>query len=226
MKHTSADTPVVSTCKSPTDGIVFAPATGGAGGGTPAVWSVYSTSGHYTLSNGDTTLTAINANGANTGAMADKQITAPAYLELSVDVLPLNNNVYFGVDDSSKFSWTVEAKYSEAVYGGRYGYIYSNGVSKVASLPKVLQAGDVIMMAFDPATAGIWFGLNGVWFSNTPPQTPSQSSTFAISGAAFYPVAGLQNGTSSGPNGVATLKTVTADLSYPAPAGFKPLGEI
>lgn len=75
----------------------------------------------------------------------------------------------------------------------------------------------VLMFVFDPATAGLWVGKDGVWSHDPVSGAASWSSA---PGAAFYPVI---EGRASQEGG--TLRSLASQFSYPAPAGTLPLAE-
>ena len=78
--------------------------------------------------------------------------------------------------------------------------------------------GDVLMFVFDPATAAIWIGKNGIWHAD--PLTAAPVFTGVIS-PAFYPYI---HGRNAGDGG--TLRSLPSQFAYPVPQGCRALGYI
>lgn len=99
------------------------------------------------------------------------------------------------------------------------GTLWSSSTSIVAQrradLP-LYGAGDIVMFVFDPATASLWIGKNGVWHDDPVNSAPTWS---AGDSPAFYPVIQGRN-----PGDGGTLRSLPAQFSYPVPSGVQPLG--
>lgn len=77
-------------------------------------------------------------------------------------------------------------------------------------------AGDVVMFVFDPATASLWIGLNGVWRDDPV----SGDATWSAGGStAFYP---FIQGRDTGDGG--TLHSQPSQFAYSIPPGVQALG--
>ena len=95
--------------------------------------------------------------------------------------------------------------------------IYKNG-STVATGLTTAGNNDIIMMAFDPTTGKIWFGVNGVWHNSGNPAAGTNASYTWTGGTGPYFVAvGEENG------GTATINFGQRPFTYTLPAGFKSL---
>jgi hypothetical protein len=79
-------------------------------------------------------------------------------------------------------------------------------------------AGDVLMFVFDPASASLWIGKNGVWRDD--PVIGSQTWTSG-GPSPFYPQI---QGRDPGDGG--TLRSLANQFSYPVPSGVEPLGAV
>ena len=77
-------------------------------------------------------------------------------------------------------------------------------------------AGDVVMFVFDPASASLWVGVNGVWRDDPGSDPPTWS---AGGSSAFYPQI---QGRDAGDGG--TLRSLPEAFSYPVPSGVRALG--
>lgn len=88
-------------------------------------------------------------------------------------------------------------------------------VQRLTGLPSY-GAGDVVMFVFDPGTASLWVGRNGVWHTDPASSAPTWS---AANSPAFYPQIQGRN-----PGDGGTLRSLPAQLSYPVPPGAQALG--
>lgn len=77
-------------------------------------------------------------------------------------------------------------------------------------------AGDVVMFVFDPASAELWVGLNGIWRDD--PVSGAPTWTAAPSAAWFPQIQGRDLGDGG------TLRSLPSQFSYPVPPGAQALG--
>ncbi|MDR5653900.1 hypothetical protein [Ruixingdingia sedimenti] len=77
-------------------------------------------------------------------------------------------------------------------------------------------AGDVVMFLFDPASAELWVGLNGIWRDD--PVSGAPTWTAAPSAAWFPQIQGRDPGDGG------TLRSLPSQFSYPVPPGAQALG--
>ncbi len=77
-------------------------------------------------------------------------------------------------------------------------------------------AGNVVMFAFDPGTASLWIGVNGVWRDDPVSGAPTWTATPR---AAWYPHIQGRN-----PGDGGRLRSLPAQFSYPVPPGAQALG--
>jgi hypothetical protein len=96
------------------------------------------------------------------------------------------------------------------------GDVWGNTSSRLGS-HTAYGAGDIVMLAFDPASGGLWIGVNGAWQSN--PATDPGTETSDAAGGDFRPV--LQ-GREPGEGG--TLRSLPGQFSYPVPGNCIALG--
>lgn len=183
----------------------------------------------YTLSNANQT--AINTSG---GANYLRWVPATRA------VLPLDGRRYwevacaqggaaifdgfFGLIAATQlFEWN--AGIAPAVRGsiGRRGTggLWSNTTTtlqqRITGLP-TYGAGDILMLAFDPALSQIWLGKNGIW--HTDPVSGAPVFTAPLS-PAFYPYI---HGRNIGDGG--TLRSLPSQFSYPIPQTCRALGQL
>ena len=88
-------------------------------------------------------------------------------------------------------------------------------VQRLTGLPSY-GAGDVVMFVFDPGTASLWVGVNGIWHDDPVSGAPTWS---AAPSAAFYPQIQGRN-----PGDGGTLRALPSQFSYPVPPGAQALG--
>ena len=106
--------------------------------------------------------------------------------------------------------------------GGSLGYagagtIWGNGTTSQRTGLETYGAGDVVMLAFTPATGAFWVGVNGVW--DRDPETETASATSHTPGAEFRISA---QGRNVGDAGI--LRSFVSQFSYSIPDGFIPIG--
>ena len=80
-------------------------------------------------------------------------------------------------------------------------------------------ANDVLMMCFDPSTAKIWTGVNGVW--DDDPDTDGPTYTGPVASAEFYICLQGRNANQGG-----RLVSLSNEMTYTLPTGATPLGLI
>ncbi|PQO23070.1 hypothetical protein C2I36_09835 [Rhodobacteraceae bacterium WD3A24] len=206
---------------------------GDGGGGTPGVgvqFDAAKASAGHTLSNDDRTL--INTSGGSdyrNWVPATKRIPgnypAPVYWEFEANPAgPSQFNGYHGVVSQAQLDdpgFTYDSN-NNPVYLGSLGYrgagsIWGNDANNLGSYP-AYGAGDIVMIGFDPASGGMWVGLNGTWSNDPETAGPNESSTAA--GGDFWPV-----GQGREPDEGGTLRSLTSQFSYPVPNRFIALGE-
>ena len=88
-----------------------------------------------------------------------------SYCEVRVDALSnyggtLGLGTFGGDDDDNTLVF--QTNYSS-------GYIYLNGGNASANIGGTVSAGNIIMMAYDPATRKWWVGVNGTWRNSGDP---------------------------------------------------------
>lgn len=91
----------------------------------------------------------------------------------------------------------------------------SGSTQQLTGLP-TFGAGDIAMFIFDPASAELWIGLNGIWRDDPVSGAPTWT---AAPSAAFYPQI---QGRDPGDGG--TLRSLRSQFSYPMPPGAQALG--
>lgn len=79
-------------------------------------------------------------------------------------------------------------------------------------------AGDIVMLAFDPASGGLWIGLNGAWATDPAVDPPTEVTD--TPGMTFRPVA---QGRAPGEGG--TLRSLPGQFSFPVPSTCIALGD-
>ena len=75
------------------------------------------------------------------------------------------------------------------------------------------------MMCFDPSTAEIWTGVNGVW--DDDPDTDPPTYTGPVASAEFYICLQGRNADQGG-----RLVSLSNEMTYTLPTGATPLGLI
>lgn len=208
-------------------GSVSAAAIFSAGTARPWVWRSTRLAPGLTLSNGSRTMTNVSA-GDNTflGVVTDRMLTPnspPVYWEMQIGARGAGANIgHLGVA-SVQVDWS----YDTSILSSRYvslredGSIWDSGVQKfAANASRAYTTGDVIGIAFCPATGEIWFSKNGSWVF-TSPRVPGYGGQHrARPATGWYPF--LQN---RDQGDAATLRSVVSQFSHPVPAGFVPLSE-
>ncbi|PQO22064.1 hypothetical protein C2I36_15070 [Rhodobacteraceae bacterium WD3A24] len=151
---------------------------------------------------------------------------APVYWEFEANPAgPSQFNGYHGVVSQAQLddpAYTYDSG-QNPVYAGSLGYRGSGDIwgidgGRQATSPVSYGAGDIVMMAFNPVTGGLWVGLNGTWDKDPETSAPVEVSTAA--GGDFW-VIGQGRETDEG----GTLRSLTSQFSYPVPGGFIALGE-
>jgi hypothetical protein len=130
---------------------------------------------------------------------------------------PAEGNGYCGVVSQSQYTDGAlnynsgENPVSDNSIGYRgNGTVWRDSVQRVTGLAPY-GAGDVVMVAFQPSTLSIWFGLNGTWADD--PATDAATHVTAGTNPIFYPFVQARDANSGG-----TIKSVLADFDYPVPS--------
>ncbi|MGY6535282.1 MAG: hypothetical protein ACXIVG_08060 [Pararhodobacter sp.] len=191
----------------------------------PWLFDVTRTPPGYTLSDGNRTV--VN-NGITSyfawvpTARALRPWDGPRYWELRIaDSAAAQSDAFVGV--ATQATHDVHANNATPVSLGSMGWrgdgrLWWNPVTnqtiRRGDLP-TYGAGDVLMLVFDPATAGLWVGRNGVWHDD--PVTGAPTWTGTISDRSYPYLQGRQPGEG------ATLRSLPAQFTWPVPAGVQPL---
>ncbi len=203
---------------------------GSGSSGTDVVFDAAFAGPGHTLSNDDRTL-------VNTGGGSDYRWWVPATKKLPGDHPvpfywefeanpggPAEFNGYVAVVSQAQLDNAGRTYDSgqNPVYDGSLGYrgsgdVWGNSGTRLGSYT-AYGAGDIVMMAFDPGSGGLWVGLNGVWENDPDTDMPSEISTAA--GGDFWPV-----GQGREPDEGGTLRSLRSQFSYPVPARCIALGE-
>jgi hypothetical protein len=185
-------------------------AAGAVAGPPPAFRSSGLPSG-FSLSGSNRILTVSSAGASVRYACIDAVIPASAkvYMEMTLTALAAQQ---YGIGCGNTANQGAEGK----DWGYRSWMWRQDGNTRGGSSGErstVAQTiGNVIQVAFDAATGGIWFGQNNSWYTYTPPGAgPVETSTEVLAGAAIQ---------------VAVYATATATLTlhavptYSVPSGF------
>ncbi len=206
----------------------------GGGGGTTGVGvpldAAYAGSGH-TLSNDDRTL--VNTSGGSDyrhWVPATKTLPGnhpvPFYWEVACNPAgPAQFNGYTGVVSQAQLDDPALTHDSgnNPVYEGSICYRGNGDVWGTTSSTRLgsytaYGAGDVVMIAFDPASGGLWIGLNGTWENNPDSDPPTEVTD--TPGTTFRPVVQGRE-----PDEGGTLRSLPGQFSYPVPDTCIALGD-
>lgn len=91
----------------------------------------------------------------------------------------------------------------------------ATAVQQLTGLP-TYGAGAVLMFVFDPDSAALWVGLNGVWRDDPVSGAPTWTST---PGQNYYPQVQGRDA-----NGGGTLRSLASQFNYAVPTGAQALG--
>jgi hypothetical protein len=209
------------------------PAAGDGGGGSSDAGVIFEAAfagpGH-SLSNDDRTL-------VNTGGGSDYRWWMPAtklmpgshpvpfYWEFEANPAgPAGFNGYHAVVSQAQLDDPADTHDSgqNPIYEGSVAYrgngdVWGNTGTRIGTYT-AYGAGDVVMMAFDPATGGLWIGLNGAWENDPDTDAPNETSTAV--GSDFWPA-----GQGRDPDEGGTLRSLRSQFSYPVPERCIALGE-
>lgn len=142
-----------------------------------------------------------------------KPLVGPRYFEVVIDALAIATNTgYIGVVEAGQRVYYQSFNFPERPSSIGYrqnGEIRGNSSAILGSGP-LYAAGDVLMVACDPAAKTVQFGKNGAW----------QASTYAFTGTitALYPAFSLRD-----QGDLITLIGNAADLTYSVPSGYSAL---
>ena len=201
----------------------------GSGGADVTFDAAFAGPGH-TLSNDDRTL--VNTSGGSDyrwWVPATKKLPGgypvPFYWEFEANPGgPAQFNGYLGVVSQAQLdnaSRTYDSG-QNPIYEGSVAYrgnddVWGNTGTRLGSYT-AYGAGDIVMIAFEPSSGGLWVGLNGAWENDPDTDMPSETSTAA--GGDFWPV-----GQGREPDEGGTLRSLRSQFSYPVPARCIALGE-
>ena len=180
-----------------------------------AIWNPLdiNNGGSFVVSEGGQTTS--NASASQHGmAYASQAFTYKTYIEYEITDA---TNPFVGISDYSLGNPTAESvgnnTYSWSYFTGG-NYIFHSGTNG-GGIGLTVSNGDIFMMAFDPETYQLWFGVNGTWVGDPSAGT---GATYTVDASNSY-VAAI----SALDGGSVTTRFDPELWSYTAPTGFKGL---
>ena len=169
--------------------------------------------GSFVVSEGGQTTS--NASASQHGmAYASQAFTYKTYIEYEITDA---TNPFVGISDYSLGNPTAESvgnnTYSWSYFTGG-NYIFHSGTNG-GGIGLTVSDGDIFMMAFDPETYQLWFGVNGTWVGDPSAGT---GATYTVDASNSY-VAAI----SALDGGSVTTRFDPELWSYTAPTDFKGL---
>lgn len=171
-----------------------------------------------TLSGGNLIASCTNTAATWKTVRATHPDSGKRYFEAVINTTNSSSTIFFGVCPSSMvISGTTDA-YTGKVAGsigylGITGQIYVN--NSVLNTGPTFGVGDVIRVAYDPATSSIWLGKNGTWILSGDPGAGTNPVSTTIT-STIYPAVSFYNGN----NESATGRFKAADFTQTIPTGF------
>ena len=132
-----------------------------------------------TFSNGNLTY----ASGSDDGYTSTIDLNFKSYCEVRVDAISNNGGTigFRGATDEDEY-FDVVSFQENASSGKIYHYKGStNTAVSIANIGGTVSAGNIIMMAYDPATYKWWVGVNGTWRNSGD---PANGTGFVFQGSA------------------------------------------
>lgn len=173
------------------------------------------TSGNYTLSNSDRTLTATGAS-FGTASTTVSRNSGKYYFEMLVvaSAAPNANDMTIGVTTgtgANRFPSQIGDSANSWGYVAARGRYYHSSTNDGHS---TCANGDVVMVAVDFTAGALYFGKNGTWNDSSNPAAGTGAAyTSGVSGTV-YPGASVFN------IGSLTFRGDAASQSYSPPSGF------
>lgn len=189
-------------------------------------WNPADKHAEITLSGGD--LYAVNPSATGASAWRSARgsalsTTRNSYLEFAITGVNPGPNLFMGIVDNTADLTTHIGNVTGGTGGHGYAYYQASGDKFFANVASPLMSasdiGDVVMVAFNPTTRKLWFGLNGVFVGN--PAVGTGEAFTVTAGYIYYP--GMSDlGQKDDP---LFLKALTTNQTYAAPSGFTPAGD-
>jgi len=105
------------------------------------------------------------------GYVATMSMTKKSYCEVRLDATS-GNGGSIGIRSGQCNQYYTDSLTFQTNYSSGDLYLYKNtSGTDVGDIGGVISAGDIVMMAYDPATYKWWVGVNGTWRSSGNPAT-------------------------------------------------------
>lgn len=187
----------------------------GSGGSAPVedavVWNSADKTVNLVLSNGDRDATTNDAFNGGVRATHPRAAAYKAYCEFKI----VSTDGYYPVIGLATATWNLATDLGSSTTSWAYitgiGWLRWNGSGSTIA---ACSSNDIAMMAVDIPDGKIWFGKNGTWSGDPAAGTGAAFSNIPTSGNLYI---GFSNGD---PGKKATLQAMSAQQTYPPPAGF------